>query len=1267
MRTAFLAGGGELGERMREFDWHSTPLGPPADWPRSLKTAVRIMLTSRQPVWIGWGGDLIYLYNDPYKSIIGGKHPRMLARPAAEVWSEIWSDIAPLLAQAMRGIEGTYVESQLLIMERSGYPEETYYTFSYTPIPDDDGGVGGIFCANTDDTQRVIGERRMALLRDLAARSGHARSWQDACAQAAEVIRASPRDLPFALIYTREPGEEPALAAACGLEPGRRAAPYSGGPDCPWPLTAALAGEQIILVEDVQHLELPPGIWRKPPGRVALVPLPAAGQTGRSGVLVVGLNPFRPFDDEYRNFLTLVAGQIAAALAAAQAYEEERRRAEAFAELDRAKTVFFSNVSHELRTPLTLMLAPLEDLLAKPAWDKSDGDGELVSVAHRNGLRLLKLVNALLDFSRIEAGRTRLAMQRVDLSHLTAELASVFRSAMEKAGLDLIVQCDPLSAPVVVDRDAWEKIVLNLLSNAFKYTLKGSVTVNLYEENGYAVLTVVDTGIGIPERELPHVFTRFHRVEGAQGRTHEGTGIGLSLIHELLKLHGGTVSVESREGYGSTFYVSLPLDASPAAADALPVQPVDLVPGHNALIIAEAERWLPAAAAESPSITPHNVAAGRIVLADDNADMRDYVRRLLEQDGYVVDVVPNGEAALRAMEARRPDLLLTDVMMPVMDGFALVQAVRAHSSLNDVAVMMLSARAGEEAKVEGLERGADDYLVKPFSAVELRARIRANISISRLRRATGERERALRLDAEAQRDRLTTVLGGIRDYFIVIDRDWRLEFVSDSWCDLTRYAREYAVGRTVWELFPSLTGTEWEAVARRVMETREGATLDYWYEPYGIWWDLRFTPAPGGGLSQLSVDISERKRSELERNQLLEAERSARGLAERATRLKDEFLATLSHELRTPLNAIAGWTYLLKSKCAGDEFLSKGIDVIERNTRVQTQLIADLLDMSRIVTGKMRLDVQRVELPVVINAAVESLLPAVQGKGVRLQTIVEPVTDPVHGDPGRIQQIVWNLLSNAIKFTPRGGRVQVVLARVNSHVEITVSDTGLGLRPEFIPHVFERFSQADASTARLHGGLGIGLALVKQLTELHGGRVRVYSEGEGRGSTFIVELPLAVLRGSDEPQRLHPRAAGAAAQLTTPPDLSGLTILVVDDEQDALDMVRRVLESAGLSVRTAGGADAAVALLQQESFDVLLSDIGMPGRDGYDFIADVRRRGIRTPAAALTAFARTEDKTRVMLAGYQAHVSKPVETSELFATIAALAGRTAAPADPPIH
>lgn len=746
----FLTGGGEMGALLRNVDWASTSLGPPNGWPRSLKMAIRIMLTSRQPIWVGWGEELIFFYNDAYKSIIGGRHPDALGRPTSEVWREIWPEIGPMLATAMGGVEGTYVEEQLLIMERNGYPEETYYTFSYSPIPDDDGKAGGIICANTDDTKRVIGERQIALLKELAAHTTDVRSWQEVCAQGAVALTTNGKDIPFAMIYMAEPDLHTlTLLAATGISCHEAAPGALSAKEPIWPLEEVFRTNVECLEVELAgpaYADLPTGAWDTVPKRAALLQITPAGETGRSGILIVGLSPFRLFDENYRSFLDLVVRQISAAIANADAYEQERHRAEALAELDRAKTVFFSNISHEFRTPLTLLLGPLEDSLTAVA-DLHPTHRERIQIAHRNGMRLLKLVNSLLDFSRIEAGRTQAVFEPTDLSAFTAGLASNFRSATEKAGLSLKIECAPLSVAAYVDRDMWEKIVLNLLSNAFKFTFEGEIFVGLQEEDNSAVLTVRDTGTGIAESELPHLFERFRRIEGARGRSFEGSGIGLALVQELVGIHQGRISARSLEDSGSTFTVTIPLGKSHLPADHIrDNQGASSTPIRVQAFVEEALRWLPDDNVTKGEIIPDlplaadrsdGMAKAHILLADDNADMRGYIARLLS-DRHECETVSNGEEALALIRQRRPDLVLTDIMMPRLDGFGLIKAIRQDAQLQDLPIIVLSARAGEDASIRGFSAGADDYLSKPFSARELIARVDGALALAKMRRTMND-------------------------------------------------------------------------------------------------------------------------------------------------------------------------------------------------------------------------------------------------------------------------------------------------------------------------------------------------------------------------------------------------------------------------------------------------------------------------------------------------------------------------------------------------
>ncbi len=720
-----LQAGGEAGRDLLAVDWGPTPLGPPERWPRSLQTVVGVVLTSRFSMWMAWGPELTFFCNDAYRrDTLGKKYPWALGRSAREVWAEIWPDIGPRIETVMREGVSTWDEALLLFLERSGYVEETYHTFSYSPLTDEAGQIAGMLCVVSEDTERVISQRRMATLRDLG--SGPTTITEgEALAAACGHLAANPRDLPFALVYLSG-ADGPELRAAAGMAEDHPAVAFA------WPGdgTAELAG----------LAELPRGDWDEPPVTALVLPLPQ-----QAGFLVAGLNRYRQLDDGYRAFLGLVAGQIASGLASARAYETERRRAEALAELDRAKTAFFTNVSHELRTPLTLLLGPAEDALAEPLDDPQRRRVEVIS---RNAQRLLKLVNTLLDFSRLESGRVDAHYEQVDLARYTAELASMFESAMERAGIVLRIDCAPLAEPVYVDRDMWAKIVLNLLSNALKFTFAGEIAVRVDASGEMARLTVADTGIGIDPAEQPRLFERFHRVAGARSRSHEGSGIGLALVAELAELHGGRATVDSAPGEGSRFSVEVPFGAAH-----LPHEHMGATAGGGASasqqaqgFLVEAMRWL----GEGDGDGIRGVDGPRVLVVDDNADMRDYIASLL-CTRYSVETAPDGIAALEQARARPPDLVLTDVMMPRLDGFGLLAALQADPATTGVPVVMLSARAGEEVTIEGLEAGADDYLIKPFAARELLARVRANLELDRVRRTRDQLRRSQHLLDQAQR------------------------------------------------------------------------------------------------------------------------------------------------------------------------------------------------------------------------------------------------------------------------------------------------------------------------------------------------------------------------------------------------------------------------------------------------------------------------------------------------------------------------------------
>ena len=1054
---SYISGGGEMGQRIRAYDWSTTAIGTPETWPQSLRSTVSMLLPSKAQIVLFWGPEFIVLYNDAYRPVFGAKHPHALGRPGREAWSEIWdSQLGPLLNGVVRTGEAFAARDLLFVLERNGFAEDTYFDVSYDPVRIESGAVGAVYCIVTETTERVVGERRLALLRDLAARNATARAEREACVLAMHTLADRP-DIAFALAYldgelqAATPGAEASLAAAS-------------------------------------------------PQLVKTLALPAASGE-RTGRLVVGINPRRPFDDDYRSFLELVADQVATALTNARAYEAERRRNEALAELDRAKTTFFSNVSHEFRTPLTLMLGPTEEALASERGTLGREDLQLV---HRNQLRLLKLVNGLLDFSRIEAGRMTALFQPTDLIQATTDLASMFRSAIERAGLQFTVTCEPIDAPLYVDQRIWEHIVLNLLSNAFKFTFDGGITVAIRDAGGHVELRVTDTGIGIATTDLPQLFQRFHRIESARSRTHEGSGIGLALVAELVRLHGGTIAVDSEPGAGTTFAVALRKGSAHLPAGSIGAASPMAVSRTATTIAQEASRWIGVAEERRDGIAPDPArpATARVLIADDNADMREYLARLL-QPHWQVEAVADGAAALAAAIERRPDVILADVMMPGLTGLDLVKAVRTDARLGAIPVMLLSARAGEDSRIEGLASGADDYLVKPFSPRELVARVGAQIGMSKSAR---------------------------------------------------------------------------------------------------------------------------------ERIELLRREQDAH-------RAKDDFLAILGHELRNPLSPIVTALELMRLRNDGADAERA---VIERQVAHLSRLVDDLLDVSRITGGKVQLQPRLIEIAEAVEAAVEMTSPMFAARGQVLTVDVPASQLIVSADPTRIAQVISNLLSNASKFSPDGGTISLAGSREDGHVALRVTDQGAGISPAVLPHIFELFVQEKQGLDRRQGGLGLGLAIVRNLVELHGGSVSAESEGAGTGTTFTVRLPLAAATSAAAAGA--PRNEKAAVASTR-----GRRVLIVDDNEDSAEMLATMLEAMGYKTKTAPDSATALQIVSDYTPDVAFLDIGLPVVNGYELAQQLKAidRLANLRLIAFTGYGQSTDRERARAAGFSFHLVKPLDMAAL--------------------
>ncbi|MFN6525894.1 ATP-binding protein [Nostoc sp. ChiSLP03a] len=1364
---------------------------------------------------------------------------------------------------------------------------------------------------------------------------------------------------------------------------------------------------------------------------------------------------------------------------------------EALSELDRAKTVFFSNISHEFRTPLTLMLSPLEDLLLDTQTPLVPQQRDRLELVQRNGLRLLKLVNTLLDFSRLEAGRMQAAYQPIDLAAFTTELASMFGSLMEQAGLEFAIDCPTLPEAIYIDRQMWEKIVFNLLSNAFKFTLTGTIAVRLQPNHNTVNLIVEDTGSGIPEAEISRLFERFYQVKGLQGRSFEGSGIGLSLVQELVKLHGGTISVTSVLGEGSRFTVSILTGCAH-----LPQEQLN-APGtvaSNTLsatpYLEEASRWLLEEAGGQRSRGAGGQggrgdtekegsfdrvffpsACARILLADDNADMRDYVRRLLSQR-YEVETVADGMAALAAIQAQQPDLILSDVMMPGLDGYELLHQLRANPQTRELPVILLSARAGEEARVEGLAAGADDYLIKPFSARELLARVESTLKLIDIRKqaaqtlqaseqqlklaletsklgswqldiktnvlstsdqckvnyglpinadfshkvlmerihpedrtwvqaaildsitnssnyeveyrtvwddgsthwalvrghiiddeagnpermigisidisdrkqaeadlrethvqlesalaagaiytwrwqipenlvivnaafarlfgvdpveattglpielfvqamheedrpqtvtainqaiATGEEYvseyrvytargeerwlaargrveyaadgrpiafpgaladiterkqaedawRQISAELERQLRKFDAIASSVTDFIYTFDLSGRFTYVNQPLLDLLQKTSAQALGKNFFDLdYPTDLATRLQRQIQQVIETRQplkdetpytsafgtrayeyifvplldvngmveavaGVTRDitdrkqieatvkasnerlkllsevandlllnedpkvflaslfekvstylglevyfnYLFQEDqqrlelntygGISEDIALSakflelgqgvcgyavqhrqpaivenalsttdrlpiPVKSNGirayashplivgervLGTLGLGTRQRDRFTpdeldlmqtvanqlavaLERSRLITELQARAEALDRSNRIKDEFLAVLSHELRTPMNPILGWSKLLQQGKLDAQKTNAAIATIERNAQLQVQLIDDLLDISRILRGKMSLSTSPIDLNAVIWAALETVRLAAEAKSIQIQTIVSPVLGVVVGDAGRLQQVVWNLLSNAVKFTHNGGRVTIALSQAEDRAQIQITDAGKGISDDFLPYVFEHFRQEDSATTRKFGGLGLGLAIVRQIVEMHGGTVTADSLGVGLGATFTVKIPLAPQLTQAPTLERSPVQEG---------DLNGIQILVVDDETDSRDFIAFVLEQDGAIVTAVGSGTEALQAIAQSIPNIIISDIGMPEMDGYMLMRQIRTLGLeqgkQIPAIALTAYVGELDRQQAIAAGFQRHIAKPIDPETLVAIV----------------
>jgi PAS domain S-box-containing protein len=1165
--SGFIVGDSETVQLIRSKDWSRTSLGPIDSWPQVLRTTVTLCLASNFPINIIWGPDHIQIYNDAYRIICGDAHPAALGQSYRETWVSAWPVVGEPFERALNG-ETSYLENQRMFLTRNGYLEETFFTFSLAPIRAEGGAIGGLFLPVTETTATSLADRRTRILRDLTSSLSAASTMSELFSFAIHTLSRSPFDLPFLLLYEQSADKTRfTLIGQLGLRGGERAGGAGGiQAHSPWPIAEAIRQNSAIFTSRIEAVLGECGPYEEVPRRAMVLPIGANRRDRATLVVIAGISSRLPFDDAYRGFYEQMSAALSAAVATVRAREDERRRADELAQIDRAKTAFFANVSHEFRTPLTLMLGPLEEALAEdeslaaPMRDR-------IALAHRNGQRLLKLVNTLLEFSRIETGRLQAVYELADLGSMTAELASNFSSATERAGIALVIETSPLPRLVNVDRGMWEKIVLNLVSNAFKFTFAGQISVSVRPsvDGSLAEVSVRDTGIGIAEEELPRIFERFHRVEGARGRSIEGSGIGLALVHELVKLHAGNVTVKSRLGHGSEFTITLPMDG--AAHSDRAGQPIERPAAKSttaATFVDEAIRWLPAdIGGESHDVRRTRAVAlnGHILLAEDNADMRTYLRRLLATHGFSVEAVGDGEAALAAARGRPPDLIVSDAMMPNIDGFELLARWRADARLKAIPFVLLSARAGEESRVEGLNAGADDYLTKPFAQAEFVARVTGTLNRSRSRREDTLRE---------SEQRYRFLCESMPQIIWTATPNGKIDYCNQRCFDYT--------GMT----FAQIGESRWERVLHREdiakesdrwTEARKTYEVEYRLKRAGdgaYRWHLgRAHPLRNvdGHVIQwvgTLTDIDDQKRAEQELLQTqvtLERrvhERTselgvAKEHAESASRAKSEFLANMSHEIRTPLNAVIGLTYLLEHTSLTEDqrtCLAK----IGLASHALLGVINNVLDLSKVEAGEMSLEEEFFDLDELIRDLTEMLTPQAVSKGLDL--VVRPSATLPHrvwGDAARLRQVLTNLIGNSIKFTS-SGRVALTASCTDSAVDLIllrceVTDTGIGMEPATLERLFTPFTQADSSTTRRFGGTGLGLSIARRFVELMGGHIGVQSSVQV-GSTFWFEVPLRLARELGGP---------ALTDDTSPPRLA-----VLDSSSTDSDSLAAMLESLGL-------------------------------------------------------------------------------------------------------
>ncbi|KAM0747651.1 hypothetical protein T439DRAFT_93583 [Meredithblackwellia eburnea MCA 4105] len=1292
-----IAGCGELGRLICDYDWGSTPLGPIASWSSELKSLVSYMLSSPFRQCIIYGESQTLLYNDQYIGAAGDKHPELLGKTGKEGWKEIWDELDPVVQRVMDGDTVHFIDHPLP-MQRKGYLEETYHTFAYSPFRSTSGVPLGILNISFETTSKVLAERRHSTVRELVEKTAWSRSVGEFCRNVKEALEENEWDLPFWGLWTsgvakeKEKNEMMAtgrgggnlkekwkakakltltLRESLGIPTTHPFAPSSvslelpetppsmssstsrlsslstssdhtamdtsptGPPPFVWPFDEALATLEPVflptLPSSLTSTLIPRGWPGEIPRHAVVLPIVTdLGQKVPSGMLVVGVNTRGEYDELYRGFLAMVGHQIGSGLMVVTNAEADAKREADLIALDRAKTSFFSSISHELRTPLTLVLGPLEDILSGKEHRIDGNTREMLSIVKRHANRLLGMVNKLLDFSSLEGGRMNLTYHPVQLGALTRDLCSLFRDAIRRANIEYEVICedDPADVlPVYLSIDLWEKIIHNLVGNSFKYCEKGKISVILRSSRAEAVLEVKDTGVGIPKEELDKIFERFHRVN-TSARSTTGTGIGLALTLEVVKLLGGQLEVDSEFGVGSTFTVRLPRGFVhlPKAQVVHHPEGVDVVSRpnrRNTAAVEEITSWRGGGGggnAETASISEESSASSSsgsggnssaedflssadllnfkdsvILLADDSQDLRVYITSILSK-AFKVVAVSDGQAALEYCQKHRVSLVVSDIMMPRLDGRGLLRELRAHPSTSLIPIIFLSAQAGVEARSEALESGADDYLVKPFQARELLARVNVHLQLGRMRaeleRRVQERTKALGESEVRYRklaDRYSTLSLLSPVGIFMTDATGHMTYANPRWYEIASHALDKPLAEwrdtvlpedlsKVDALWASVLSSPLDKVADHLeLRFKDGTSVQYELRAF---YDVRSQD----GFVGCITDITSQKRIEALHIHAMEQRAND---AEENRRQQEQYIDLASHELRNPLSAIWQNSETVSISLSHiSDFLEdlqngelpdkdtladlqeemrenmEGLSSILLCASHQGRIADDILNVSKLNMGLLSLTQAPFDVVAKLTEILKMWEIECSQKGISLSmsigaSISELRAQQIVADASRVTQVLLNFLTNSIKFTSSSSRRKIVVHydafdRAPPHPEggkRIAQPESLELPPG---HIWASLSVEDTGKgltqvelsklfARFSqanprsdqfGGTGLGLYISKKIIELFGGFIEVLST-PGEGSTFRFCIPAELYSGESTGMPLQSPDPASSALIPT--------------------------------------------------------------------------------------------------------------------------------------